>query len=103
MRRDVSQGQQEEQAAEQQQEERPRRNAMQKPFLKAEYSHRIFYIVAFLVSLTIVWQFSRQVLWCVAGAAADESTYTPLWPWAIGFCLAVIMAEWWVYHRKTYV
>ena len=37
------------------------------------------------------------------GEAAGDSTYTPLWPWAIGLCLAVMMVEWWIYHRKAYV
>ncbi len=39
----------------------------------------------------------------VAGKRSDESVYTPLWPWAIGVCLAVLMVEWWIYHRKAYI
>lgn len=39
----------------------------------------------------------------IAGARSDESVYTPLWPWAIGFCLLVLMTEWWIYHRKAYI
>jgi hypothetical protein len=39
----------------------------------------------------------------VATQGEAEAYYTPLWPWAIGACLAVLMLEWWVYHKKAYV
>lgn len=39
----------------------------------------------------------------VSVAAAEGRDYLPLWPWAVGLCLAVMMLEWWVYHRKAYI
>ncbi len=45
--------------------------------------------------------FAREDNVHVAGGGGNR--YMPLWPWAIGLCLAVMMLEWWVYHRKAYI
>jgi hypothetical protein len=39
----------------------------------------------------------------VTGTAGDTGAYTPLWPYAVGFCLLVLMFEWWVYHKKAFI
>jgi hypothetical protein len=39
----------------------------------------------------------------IEGTPGGRDVYTPLWPWAIGTCLLVILFEWWVYHRMAYI
>ncbi len=37
------------------------------------------------------------------GLSDGEGAYTPLWPWAVGVGLAILMLEWWIYHRKVMI
>jgi hypothetical protein len=48
----------------------------------------------------------RELKWgeqTVTAAVRGGGMQTPLWPWALGFCLFVLMLEWWVYHRRTHL
>lgn len=36
----------------------------------------------------------------IASTDVDTRRYLPLWPWAIGMCMVILMIEWWIYHRK---
>lgn len=37
----------------------------------------------------------------VAGERADDAVQTPLWPWALGACLLLLMVEWWLYRERA--
>ncbi|MBT5366091.1 MAG: VWA domain-containing protein [Phycisphaerae bacterium] len=37
----------------------------------------------------------------VTSSGTSESSFVQLWPWALGSVLVVLLAEWWVYQRKT--
>jgi hypothetical protein len=39
----------------------------------------------------------------VRAVDADSTQYTPLWPYALALCLTLLMVEWWVYHKKTFI
>lgn len=39
----------------------------------------------------------------VTGRSGGSSALTDLWPWAIGACLLLLAAEWWVYHRRHWM
>ena len=36
----------------------------------------------------------------VASTDAGALRYRPLWPWAVGMCLVILLIEWWIYNRK---
>ena len=36
----------------------------------------------------------------VEGVSGTRNQYVALWPYAVGLCLAMMLFEWWIYHRK---
>ena len=34
-------------------------------------------------------------------SGGGASRYVPLWPWAIGMCLLILMIEWWIWTRRV--
>jgi hypothetical protein len=38
-----------------------------------------------------------------SGVIGEADSYVPLWPYAIGLTLALLMFEWWIYHRRSYI
>jgi len=39
----------------------------------------------------------------IVGRGAGSGFLTDLWPWVLGACLLLLLAEWWVYHRRHWM
>jgi hypothetical protein len=36
----------------------------------------------------------------IRSAGEGATSYTPLWPWAVGIALVILLLEWWIYHKR---